>query len=77
MTKEEKDQFIEQLQDFFTEERGEELGTIGAENFIDFLEKEYAPLVYNKALFEARQALEQQWMSLEEELYSLEKKKTL
>ena len=59
---------------FFEEERSETLGQIGAEQIIDFMLREIAPYVYNKAVEDARQVVVQKSMSLEEELYALERK---
>ena len=73
LSKNEKDLIISKLQSYFYEERQEELGLIGAENLYAFFIKNIAPHVYNLALKDARHMVEQQWSSLEEELYVLEK----
>lgn len=65
---------IEQLQNYFYEEKGEELGVIGATNLLTFFEENIAPYIYNVALHDAKHVLEQKWGALEEELYILEKK---
>jgi uncharacterized protein (DUF2164 family) len=71
--KNQKDLIISKLQSYFYEERQEELGLIGAENLYAFFMEDIAPLIYNLALKDSRQLLEQQWASLEEELFVLEK----
>lgn len=68
-----KELIISKLQNYFYDERHEELGLIGAENLYAFFIDHIAPLVYNQALRDVRQMLEQQWTSIDEELYVLEK----
>jgi len=74
LPREDKDRIIEAFIAFYQDERSEELGHIGAEQIIDFLLKETAPYVYNKALADARQVIAQKTASLEEELYAMEKR---
>ncbi len=73
LPKEQKDQMIARVQNFFAEERSETIGHIAAEQFVDFMLKELGPYIYNKAVQDARQLLLQQMASLEDELHSLEK----
>lgn len=74
LPREQKEQIMDSLIAFFEEERSETLGQIGAEQIIDFMLREIAPYVYNKAVEDARQVIIQKSMSLEEELYALERK---
>ncbi|MBM6619433.1 DUF2164 domain-containing protein [Bacillus suaedaesalsae] len=69
----EKERLIEQVQQYFQLERGEEIGSIGAEGFLDFVLKEASPYVYNQAITDARKVLNERISLLEEELYLLEK----
>jgi uncharacterized protein (DUF2164 family) len=71
--KEQKEQIISNFKTFFEEERSETIGDLAAEQIIDYMIKELAPYIYNKAIEDARQILIQKITSLEEELYSLEK----
>ncbi|MFC7392803.1 DUF2164 domain-containing protein [Scopulibacillus cellulosilyticus] len=74
LTQSQKELLINKLQGYFFSERHEELGLIGAENLLDFFLKECAPLVYNTALKDAKHVIDQQFASLEEEIYILEKR---
>ncbi|BBH19352.1 hypothetical protein Back11_06970 [Paenibacillus baekrokdamisoli] len=74
LPREQKEQIMEKLVAYFEEERSEKLGNIGAEQIIDFMLREIAPFVYNKAVDDARQIVNQKSVSLEEELYALERR---
>ncbi|GGD55836.1 DUF2164 domain-containing protein [Paenibacillus nasutitermitis] len=74
LPREEKDAIIEQLVDFFREERSEVLGHIGAEQIVDFMLREIAPYVYNRAIEDARKVVLEKSSSIEEELYALERR---
>lgn len=54
LAKHEKDKFIKEIQQFFYDERGEELGIIGAENILEFFLKDLGKLIYNKSLDDAK-----------------------
>ena len=73
LPKEQKDEIVESVKEFFEMERSESIGDIGAEQLIDFMLKELAPYVYNKALTDARQVVMQKMASIEDELYSLQR----
>lgn len=51
---EEKKRLIEGIQDFFYEERNEEIGIIAAEKALDFFLSGVGKLIYNKALDESK-----------------------
>ncbi|KAA0550060.1 DUF2164 domain-containing protein [Bacillus sp. BGMRC 2118] len=68
----EKERLIEQVQQYFLQERDEEIGSIAAEGFLDFILKEASPYVYNQAILDARKVLSDRMTLLEEELYLLE-----
>ncbi len=72
-SKQHKDKMISEIQRFFYEERGEEIGLIAAENAYDFFKDQLGPYFYNKALRDARELVEQKMNTLEEDLYALEK----
>ncbi|MFT9848823.1 DUF2164 domain-containing protein [Aneurinibacillus sp. REN35] len=69
--REEKDAMIAQLQRYFSEERGETIGNLEAEQLFDFIVNQAAPLIYNQALHDASHVIQQQYTSLEEEIYAL------
>ncbi|MYL35045.1 DUF2164 family protein [Pontibacillus yanchengensis] len=73
LTKEEKQQVIDYIQNYFELERGEEIGNLGADQFYEFLMKEIGPYIYNKGVKDAKKMLEQKMMNLEEDIASLEK----
>lgn len=73
-TKQQKDHMISEIQRFFYEERNEEIGLIAAENAFDFIKNGLGPYFYNAAVNDARKLVEQKMMTLEEDMFSLEKK---
>ena len=74
LPREEKERIIGSLISYYQLERSEELGSIGAEQIVDFMLREIAPYVYNRAIHDARQVVLEKSASLEEELYALERK---
>ncbi|WP_274650167.1 DUF2164 domain-containing protein [Paenibacillus humicola] len=74
LPKEQKERIVRALIAFYAEERSEELGSVSAEQLVDFMLREIAPYAYNKAIADARQAVLQSAASLEDELYALERK---
>lgn len=74
LPKEQRDQVISKIQQFFEDERGEEIGELAADNVLDFFMTQVAPLVYNQALSDCRHTVNQKVMSLEDDIYALEQK---
>ncbi|MGP4072712.1 DUF2164 domain-containing protein [Piscibacillus sp. B03] len=70
---EQKRLIIEQIQTYFYEERGEELGEIAAERFLEFMSEELGSHFYNKGVEDAKNLVEQKMMNLDEDLMSLER----
>lgn len=54
LTKEEKKRLGKEIQDYFLQERDEELGIIATEKMLDFFGRSLGSLIYNKALDDAR-----------------------
>ena len=50
----EKELLKEQIQEFFREERGEEIGVIASEAVLDFFMENLGDKIYNKALDDTR-----------------------
>lgn len=75
LTKQQKDAMIGDIQRFFYEERGEEIGELAAENVLEFFKSAMGPYFYNEAIKDARLLIEQKMNSIEEDLYALEKTK--
>ncbi len=73
LSAEQKRQMIEEIQTYFLEERGEEVGEIAAEICFDFIKDRLGPVFYNAAIRDAREVTEQRMQVLEEDLYALEK----
>jgi uncharacterized protein (DUF2164 family) len=68
-----KKALMEKIQYYFEYELGETLGDLATENMIEFMPLTLGPLVYNEALKDARAAVNERILSLEDELYTLEK----
>lgn len=73
MSREQKKYLVHQVQRFFHEQRGEELGNLETEEMIDFFWKQLGPILYNLGVQDARKLLQERFASLEDELYVLEK----
>ncbi|WII35846.1 DUF2164 domain-containing protein [Paenibacillus thiaminolyticus] len=73
LPRERKEHIMEQVKQYFAEERSEELGDIGAEQLIDFMIKELGPHLYNQAVQDARKLLLERMAALEDDLYALER----
>jgi len=72
LPKEHKDVLTKHVQEFFLDERSEEIGIIAAESILDFMLKELGPVIYNQAISDARKLMKLKLDALEDELYSLE-----
>lgn len=70
---EKKREMIRDIQNFFLEERGEEIGELAAEVCFEFIKDRLGPVFYNAAIRDAREITEQRMQTLEEDLYALEK----
>ncbi|RBW68823.1 DUF2164 domain-containing protein [Bacillus taeanensis] len=73
LSKEHKNQIINELKDFFYNERSEEIGDLAAENMLNFVIKEIGPYFYNQGVTDAKVMVEQKLMNVEEDILSLEK----
>ncbi|MBI9014315.1 MAG: DUF2164 domain-containing protein [Clostridiales bacterium] len=54
-----KEKIIYELQSYFENERDEDLGNIGAELLVDFILKEVGPMIYNQALIDVHELMEE------------------
>lgn len=70
--KEQKDQVLIRIQQYFSSERGEEIGELAAENLLHFITKELGPFFYNQAIHDAQSAVQLRMSDIEEDLLSLE-----
>ncbi|MGG4342637.1 DUF2164 domain-containing protein [Paenibacillus lautus] len=72
--KEQREQLVELVQEYFETERGETLGHLAAEGVLDFFIETLGPYLYNQALSDCRTVVNQRMISLEEDIYALEQK---
>lgn len=73
LSKEAKEQMLVKLHEYYELEREEELSALAAELLIDFIIKEFGPYFYNQGIDDAKQMLEEKFLSMEEDLYALKK----
>jgi uncharacterized protein (DUF2164 family) len=72
--REQKLRMIDSIQAYYAQEREETIGSIAAEQILDEMIRVIGPYVYNQAIADARSMLNERLLSLEDELYTLEKK---
>lgn len=73
LPKEQKDQVLIRIQQYFSNERGEEIGQLAAENLLHFITKEIGPFFYNQAIRDAQATVDLRMSDIEEDLISLER----
>ncbi|WP_105617877.1 DUF2164 domain-containing protein [Vallitalea okinawensis] len=73
LTKEQKDKLMEDIIQFFDEERDEEIGIIAASTVLDFFLEELGDKIYNKGLDDAKTWFSHQMENMESDFYSLYK----
>ncbi|WP_026831492.1 DUF2164 family protein [Exiguobacterium undae] len=71
--KEQHQQIIQSIQDFFLEERDEELSEFSADRVFDFIKTSVAVHFYNIGIQDAHAAVLNQFSSLDDELLTLER----
>jgi len=71
--KEQHQQIIQSIQDFFLEERDEELSEFSADRVFDFIKASVAVHFYNTGIQDAHAAVLNQFSSLDDELLTLER----
>ena len=69
--KEQKTQIVAMVQQYFRDERSEEIGDLAAEFLIDFMIKQMGPFIYNQAVEDVQAVLNQKMAVLEEDVYAL------
>lgn len=72
-SKEQKDKLMEEIIQFFDEERDEEIGIIAAGTVLDFFLEELGEKIYNKGLDDAKNWFTNQIENMESDFYSLYK----
>ncbi|QDH22704.1 DUF2164 domain-containing protein [Saccharibacillus brassicae] len=73
LPKENKDDLIADLQQYFYDERGEEIGSLAAEQLLDHMMQRLAPYAYNQGVQDAKAAVNEKLLQIEDELYALER----
>ena len=73
LSKEQKDQMLEEIAYFFNEEFELDLGIIGRENFFYFFQDNLAKYIYNRALDDAKKFYERNDSNMEAGYYALYK----
>lgn len=72
-TPEEKQILVPKIKMYLQEELDVEVGNFDAEFLLDFFSEEVGAYFYNRGLYDAQAALDQQMESLSELIYNLEK----
>lgn len=73
MPREQKNQLMEEIREYFYNERSEEIGHLAAENILDFFLFKLTPIIYNQGISDALGIFMQRMVSTEEDLYALKK----
>lgn len=73
LPREQKLIMIERVRAIIEDHTDTTLGELGAETVLDELLFELGPYLYNLALKDARDILQQRWTTLEDDLYALER----
>jgi len=71
LSEEQKKNILEEIHGFYLDERGEDIGMIQQSQILDLFLEHLAPIVYNKALDDAKQWHRQQMDNLENDYYLL------
>lgn len=73
MLKDERQQMVTNLQNYFQEKQWSEIGNLEAEQLLSFIMEDVSPYIYNAALQDARKLIIERMENVEEDLYTLEK----
>lgn len=72
-SKEEKEDILRRLREYFDDELDRELGGFEAQFLLDFLIQTLGPYFYNRGLLDARAVFERRLESVMEAIYEIEK----
>ncbi|MUT66269.1 DUF2164 domain-containing protein [Paenibacillus sp. NEAU-GSW1] len=75
LEREQKMQLVQRVQHYFEQERSETIGSIAAEQLLDYMLAELGPIVYNQAIADARRTVIEKMQSIEDDLYAMEQQK--
>ncbi|OPH62064.1 hypothetical protein BC351_02160 [Paenibacillus ferrarius] len=73
LEKEQKNELVSRVQDYFYKERSEEIGELSAEFLIDYMIAELGPYIYNQAIQDALKLVGDKMVALEDDLHAIEK----
>lgn len=73
LNSEEKNQLLQEIIYFFETEREEKLGIIGSEKILDFFIDSLGPIIYNRALDDAKRWYDKRMEDVEADFYTLYK----
>lgn len=68
-----KEKLNEEIKAFYLDERGEEIGIIQQMQLLDLFERKMAPIIYNKALDDAKKWFSQMLDNIDSDYYALYK----
>ena len=71
LTDEEKKWFADEIQAFYLDERGEDIGIIEQQQLIDLFVEKLGPIIYDKGLDDARKWYQSQMENMESDYYLL------
>ncbi len=72
-TKQEKEEIVSKIQEYFEKELGQEIGRFEAEFFLNFIADEVGPYFYNKGVLDSQAMLQKKVDEIIEAIDSLEK----
>jgi len=73
LSREQQNKMIADIQYFFSQERSEDISEFAAERVLDFVKDTLAPHFYNAGVKDAQKTVEERYLSLEDELLTLER----
>ena len=73
LSKGQKAEVMNEIQRFFLEERGEEIGELAAETVFYFIKENVGAYFYNKGIEDSKTIVEQKIFSVEEDLEALKR----
>lgn len=73
LTKEQREKAIDEIKYYYSNEREEEISNLASDMLLDFFLKEIAPMVYNKALDDAKTWFTTKLVDLDIDFQLLEK----
>ncbi|MCF6411205.1 DUF2164 domain-containing protein [Pseudalkalibacillus salsuginis] len=71
--KEERDQLVKNIQGYFIDERGEEIGDLAAGLMLDFILKDVGPYLYNQGVRDAKKLVQEKMFNVEEDMDALQR----